>query len=55
MCVAAIDKFSKTLEGETDLKKIENQFKKYCLSTKNDKEKRLVSKTLLNFNLNNIL
>lgn len=46
VCVATIDKFSKTLEGETNLKNIENQFRKYCVSTKNDKEKRLVGKIL---------
>lgn len=44
VCVATIDKFSKSLEGETKPKNIEEQFRKYCLSTKNDKEKRLVSK-----------
>jgi len=40
--VLTIDKFSKTIEGELKPKNIEEQFKKYCLSTKIDKEKRLV-------------
>ena len=40
--MVTIEKFSKSLEGETEPKNIEEQFKKYCLSTKNDKEKRLV-------------
>jgi len=43
VCVLTIDKFSKLLEGELKPKNIEEQFKKYCLSTKIDKEKRLVS------------
>jgi len=43
VCVNTIDKFSNTLEGEKNPKNIEEQFKKYCLSTKIDKEKRLVS------------
>jgi len=41
VCVATIDRFSKSLEGEAKPKNIEEQFRKYCLSTKNDKEKRL--------------
>jgi len=41
VCVSTIDKFSKSLEGETNPKNIEEQFKKYCLTTKIDKEKRL--------------
>jgi len=40
--VLTIEKFSKSLEGELTPKNIEEQFKKYCLSTKIDKEKRLV-------------
>lgn len=44
VCVATIDKFSKTIEGEKNPKNIEEKFRKYCLSAKNDKEKRLVSK-----------
>lgn len=46
VCVSTIDKFSKTLEGETNPKNIEEKFKKYCLSTKIDKEKRLVSSNM---------
>jgi len=41
--VLTIDKFSKSIEGELKPKNIEEQFKKFCLSTKIDKEKRLVS------------
>jgi hypothetical protein len=41
VCVVTIDKFSKTLEGKLVPKDIEDQFRKYCKSTKNDKEKRL--------------
>ncbi|CAH1710538.1 mesencephalic astrocyte-derived neurotrophic factor homolog [Aphis gossypii] len=41
VCVSTIEKFSKTLEDEKNPKNIEEQFKKYCLSTKIDKEKRL--------------
>jgi len=44
VCVATIDKFSSLLKGEKTPTSIEDQFKKYCTSTKNDKEKRLVSK-----------
>jgi len=40
--VLTIDKFSKSIEGELKPKNIEEQFRKYCLSTKIDKEKRLV-------------
>jgi len=42
--VSTIDKFSKLLEGETNPKNIEEEFKNYCSSTKIDKEKRLVGK-----------
>ncbi|XP_060839097.1 mesencephalic astrocyte-derived neurotrophic factor homolog [Rhopalosiphum padi] len=41
VCVSTIDKFSKSLEGEKNPRNIEEQFKKYCLNTKIDKEKRL--------------
>ncbi|XP_025200981.1 mesencephalic astrocyte-derived neurotrophic factor homolog [Melanaphis sacchari] len=41
VCVSTIDKFSKSLEGEKSPKNIEEQFRKYCLTTKIDKEKRL--------------
>lgn len=43
VCVATIEKFAKTLEGDLSTTNIEDSFRKYCLSTKNDKEKRLVS------------
>ncbi|XP_025424437.1 mesencephalic astrocyte-derived neurotrophic factor homolog [Sipha flava] len=41
VCVSTIDKFSKTLEGETNTKVIEEKFRKYCRSSRIDKEKRL--------------
>jgi len=44
--VATIDKFSKTIEGKLTPKNIEEQFRKFCQSVKNDKEKRLVSFTI---------
>lgn len=47
VCVSTIDKFSKTLEGETNTKVIEEKFRKYCHSSKIDKEKRLVSRKKL--------
>jgi hypothetical protein len=48
--VSTIDKFSKTLEGETNTKVIEEKFRKYCRSSRIDKEKRLVSRMeLFNF------
>lgn len=46
VCVATIDKFSKAIEGELTPKNIEEQFRKFCQSAKNDKEKRLVNKTI---------
>lgn len=46
VCVATIDKFSKAIQGELTPKNIEEQFRKFCRSAKNDKEKRLVNKTI---------
>lgn len=46
VCVATINKFSKTIEGELTPKNIEEQFREFCQSAKNDKEKRLVNKTI---------
>ncbi|XP_050537964.1 mesencephalic astrocyte-derived neurotrophic factor homolog [Daktulosphaira vitifoliae] len=41
VCVATIEKFSRTVDGVKDLKLIEENFRSFCLSSKNDKEKRL--------------